>query len=676
MEPYLQTIIICASLFPPLLNAQVRLSAMEPFNENALLMSDQENLQPEALEQLLASEEKKTDLNKAGEEELLKLGLHEKQIKALLSYRQSNGPLTSIYELQVMEEFDLSTLDEINDFITLTNPLALPEKWPKKIFDDKNNYLLLRTGFRIGEEEYEAKNKFSVPNPSVLTRFRSAKPKEYSIGFTMEKDAGESITWNPSSRIFGMDFYSAHVSLENIGRIKHLILGDYTFQTGEGLLFSTGLGLGKSYETILSVKKALDGLKPYISSMEDGFFRGSACTISLSPTLELTTLFSLDAKDATLSWESNPVSFRAINTSGLHKTESEIAGKDQLLEAEVGGSLKYTNSLKTKTFGISCLYTRFSHPQIKPDLLRNYFEFSGNENMAISHSGSINFKNMLLFYEGGLSNGMAFGGVAGTLISLTENIGFSTVLRHYSPSFVSFYAGALKESSRNLNERGSYSGLQIGLRKNLSFSVYMDVFRFPWLKYNIDAPSNGYEYLLFLTWKPVKGYQVRVKFREESKTSNTAGDKLYSVAPRRKYNYMLDLYSEAQDHIKFRTRVQGSSFLYNKQISHGFLLSEDLIFDLGKITISTRAALFDTFDFETRQFVYERDVLYSFSLPSFQGRGLRTYLLFNMKVSKKIDFWLKCSRTTKIETEDTTNTATTPAMGRTTDLRIQLRYKI
>ena len=673
MEHYLQIVIISLSIFPPSLHAQIHLSDMGPFEENDLLMTEPEYLRPEALEQLLTREEKKTDLNNAGKEELIKLGLDEKQISSLLAYRQTHGPLASVYELQVMDEFDLSTLNKINDFITLTHPLALPQKWSKKILDDKNNYFLLRTGKKMGEEN---KNQSFGPDMSILTRFRSAKPREYSLGFTMEKDAGESITWRPSSRIYGMDFYSAHVSLENTGRIKHFILGDYTFQTGEGLLFSAGLGLGKSHETILSVKKAFEGIKPYISSMEDGFFRGSACTVSLSPTIDLTTLFSLDAKDASLSNENGPVSFRAINTSGLHETENQISNKDQLLEGNVGGSFKYMNRMNTRTFGVSWLYTRFNYPQIKVDHLRNYHGFSGNHNLAISHHGSVNYKNILLYYEGGVSNGSDFGGVAGTLISMTDNISFSTVLRNYSPSFVSFYAGALKESSRNLNEQGIYSGLQINLRKNLSLSSYMDIFRFPWLKFNTDVPSHGYEYLIFMAWKPMKGYLVRVKFREECKASNSGGGKLYSVAVNKKYNYMLDLFSEAQDQIKFRTRLQGTSLLANNHATHGFLLSEDLILDLKNITLSTRAALFDTFGFETRQFIYERDVLYSFSLPAFQGRGLRTYFLFKMKVSKKIDFWLKCSRTIQTETSESPRTTTVSGNGRTTDLRIQWRFKI
>ena len=56
-------------------------------------------------------------------------------------------------------------------------------------------------------------------------------------------------------------------------------------------------------------------------------------------------------------------------------------------------------------------------------------------------------------------------------------------------------------------------------------------------------------------------------------------------------------------------------------------------------------ALFDTDDFNTRQYAYENDVLYSFSIPFFSGSGMRNYIVSRINLTKNIGLWLKYSRT-------------------------------
>ncbi len=55
--------------------------------------------------------------------------------------------------------------------------------------------------------------------------------------------------------------------------------------------------------------------------------------------------------------------------------------------------------------------------------------------------------------------------------------------------------------------------------------------------------------------------------------------------------------------------------------------------------------MFDKDDFDKRQYIYERDVLYAFSIPALSGRGLRSYFVLRFKASRKLDFWIKYSRT-------------------------------
>ncbi|MDB5240154.1 MAG: hypothetical protein JWP57_779, partial [Spirosoma sp.] len=55
---------------------------------------------------------------------------------------------------------------------------------------------------------------------------------------------------------------------------------------------------------------------------------------------------------------------------------------------------------------------------------------------------------------------------------------------------------------------------------------------------------------------------------------------------------------------------------------------------------------------DSRQYVYERDVLYAFSFPAYFNRGVRHYLLAQYSLNRHLDLWVRWARTdyTNIET--------------------------
>jgi hypothetical protein len=72
---------------------------------------------------------------------------------------------------------------------------------------------------------------------------------------------------------------------------------------------------------------------------------------------------------------------------------------------------------------------------------------------------------------------------------------------------------------------------------------------------------------------------------------------------------------------------------------------QDVNYQVGKWSIGGRVALFGTDDYDARQYVYERDVLYAFSFPAYYNRGLRHYLLLQYGASRHLDLWLRWART-------------------------------
>ena len=103
-------------------------------------------------------------------------------------------------------------------------------------------------GFKNSEED----QGFLGDPYKYLMRYRITRYGDYSMGFTFEKDAGEVIEMNAANKQLGFDFASAHLYRENIGLMDKLALGDFRMQFGQGLIFASGFGTGKSAQTILS----------------------------------------------------------------------------------------------------------------------------------------------------------------------------------------------------------------------------------------------------------------------------------------------------------------------------------------------------------------------------------------------------------------------------------------
>ncbi|MCK5470233.1 MAG: helix-hairpin-helix domain-containing protein, partial [Cyclobacteriaceae bacterium] len=66
---------------------------------------------------------------------------------------------------------------------------------------------------------------------------------------------------------------------------------------------------------------------------------------------------------------------------------------------------------------------------------------------------------------------------------------------------------------------------------------------------------------------------------------------------------------------------------------------------------STRFAIFDTDNYDNRQFIYERDLLYVYSIPSFYNQGVRYYIVGRYNLSKNVSFWIKFAQTKYYGTE-------------------------
>jgi hypothetical protein len=600
----------------------------------------------ENLMQVLANP---VDLNKVTEEELRLLhALDENQIKAFFNYRLQQGQLYSIYELQVIPEFDLVTIKKLQPFIRITDAQnEIDHALFHRMFLEENNYFLTRYERTIERKEgfnlSDPLRKFEGSEDKLYLRYRSAKANDFSIGFTVEKDAGEKMLWSTKTQRYGFDFLSYHFQFKNKGRIKNLIAGDFQCQFGQGLVLGGAFGLGKGSETITTVRRSNAGLLPYTSAIESGYLRGAAATYELSKHLFITAFHSSIKRDASVQNDSLSETISSFQSTGFHRSENEISYRKKVTERNYGAVLNYKiNSLDA---GIIFHKIDFGSPILKNATPYNQFSFSGNQNTTLGFFLNYSFKNSNFFSETAKSLNGGHGTVAGVLTALHQNFDVALIYRRYDKDYHSFYANAFSENTLPQNESGFYWGWKYNWKRRFTIAGYSDFFHFPWLAFRRYAPANGYEWLVRLSYQPTRNILVYAQVREEYKPRNSGNEaNLYSVNAALKRHYWFSASYVVAPGLSLKTRLQFNTFS-TEQKTKGMVVLQDVSYSFQKFQITARHALFDAENYENRNYVYENDAWMAFSLPAYYGVGTRNYILLEYKASKRMSFWLRYART-------------------------------
>ncbi len=670
---------------------------LDLFIQELFAVQDQDLNYEEVYENLLQRYRNPLDLNRATKDDLANLYiLSQLQINELLKHRTTFGDFLSVYELQSVPNFDLDIIYKLMPFVEIDNSnwKNISQNLLQRIQNADTRYLLVRTDrtleTRLGyTPEATTSQRYTGSPERTYMRFRISQSQDFSMGFTLEKDAGEQYIWDKNTNRYGMDYISFHFFVQpQKSKFKSIALGDYQLQIGQGLLLSAGFAIGKGAETVQTTRRSQLGLRPYNATLESGYLRGGAFTYNPIKNLDVTLFYSNTARNGLVSTDTtdNEIEsvLESIRQTGLHRTQNEINGKGKFREQTMGGDITWNFPKKNLQIGVTYLHTLYNvnfqrNYRNAKDSILYQFEFSGKENYNIGTHFSYIWQNISFFGEGAISKSGGKGGIVGMVASLSPKVEFALNLRHYDRNFHTFWGNALSEGTRNINEQGIYWGIKYTHNRKWKFAGYYDYFKFGWLRYRVDAPSEGYEYLLRLTHNFSKKITIYGQMREENKARNLSSDisttNYRNVQQAQKRNFILDLDFQTEKIFSFNTRVQFSTFDFAGNQTSGFAVVQDLGIKLKKLRLNGRYALFGTDDYDNRQYVFEKDVLWFFSIPAYYGEGVRFYLLAQYNVNKKIDFWIKYSQF-QFQKQDQISSAGETINGNTrTDIRLQMRYK-
>jgi hypothetical protein len=610
---------------------------LEDFLQNSAAESGDFDLNGQ-FDHLAAYLKRPLNLNRCDEAELRELGLlNDVQIHNLLQYRQQAGPFLALYELQVIPGFDLPLVRYLAPFLTTGGDIDDFQASILEMLQDGRNEAQLRWS-RIAEVqkgfvEPRAENAYLGDPNQLFFRWRHTFYNRLSMGITAEKDRGEEFFKGNNRQ--GFDFYSAHFFLNNYRKkLKALALGDFNASFGQGLILFSGFGTGKSAFSTL-VKRNARPLRAYASANEANFQRGAGVHYAISPKLELTAFYSNRLRDGnvsavdTLEEEDRLATFSSFIDAGFHRTTREMEDKNAVRHQISGLSLQYQH--RNYHFGLNNVYHHFDQAlQLTPQPY-NRFYFQGQNLFNTSVDYSARWGNLNAFGETAWSNNGALATLNGLLMTLDRKVDAAVVYRHYPRNFQAIGASSFGETDGARNEEGLYLGLEVRPRSGWTLNAYYDLWRHPWLRFQVDAPSRGMEWRLRLTYEKRRRMRAFVELRQENKEKNAFNNETpYNfLAPTRLLQLRTYFSNQVSKTLELRTRADWG--YWNDRANpqeFGFVVLQDVIFQpIGSpLSFSSRLALFDTDSYNVRFYYYENDLLNTFAIPPYYNRGSRFYL--------------------------------------------------
>lgn len=595
------------------------------------------------------------NLNTADEDDFREIiFLTEFQINNILNYRRRNRSFQTVYELQFVVGMDPLTIRRLLPFVVAEDaaeerPLNIENVFRhgrSDLFLRHQRVLQERAGYKeippeILEENPDRSRYLGSPDRLYL-RYGHRYRNQIFWGLTADKSPGEQFF--QGAQKYGFDFYSAHLQIDDIGILNTLVLGDFVAEFGQGLTLWSGMTFGKSAQA-LNVSKRPRGVRRYTSVNQVNYFRGVAASVDLG-VFDVTSFVSYKPLSGAIQVDTSFLEPEQYVTSflstGFHRTPSEVARRNSINEFATGGNVTLnTGGIK---FGATGIYTQYSVPMYGVDQPYRLFEFEGNSNANFGVDYVTSIRRVNLFGEASMSENLGWAVLQGALIDFVPEFKLSAVFRHLEPDYQALYAAPFAESGRGNNETGLFLGFEYYPYPNWRLDGYFDTWRHPWLRFGVNAPSAGHEYLLQLNHYPQRNidmhFRARLKKREINNTASE--DNIRGITASETYRYRYHI-SYRVNMWRLQSRVEVAQHIMNNETEWGYLVYQDFQFRPTAIPLvaTLRLAAFDTDSWATRIFAYEPDILYAFSIPAYHKQGLRTALVLSYDISNRITAWFK-----------------------------------
>ena len=575
----------------------------------------------ELYDNLLDLQRNGININTATRQELESLPfLSEKQVMDILEYIHFHGALKSINELMSIESIDYSTRQLLQEFLYAGDK---PEKgFPslKNIMTWGKNELSLYTKIPTYERAGDASNGDYLGYPyKFWARYSFSYAKNVRIGIVASQDAGEPFF--SQSNKYGFDQYSGFIQINGLGSVESLIVGRYSVSAGMGLVMNNSFSLGKT-AMLQDFGRQRNALRPHTSASENGYMQGAAATIRLSDAIRLTPFLSYRKTDATLNIDG---SISSLIYTGYHRTLSELNKKNNT--SLTAGGMNARWNLEDFSLGATAVFTHINRP-LSPNKSATYkkiypegsnffnaslnyswlhYPFSVNGETAINANGAIATMNTLGWH-------------------LSQYVEMMGIYRFYSFNYYSLYANAFSEGGKTQNESGLYLGVRWQPKYGIDIQAYTDLAYFAWPRYGVSQSSYAIDNVVSASYKTgnwlLSGkYRLHLRQKDSKSVANLSWQTEHRLRIGAEWTGGGWTSRSQLDFTSVSSTSESSS------LSQGFMITENIGYDIGKWLIFAGGKYFNTDGYDSRLYSYERAMPHTFSFPAYYGHGIRYSLV-------------------------------------------------
>ena len=624
------------------------------------------------LEELSNRLQEPVNLNSATREQLEQFPfLSDIQIEHLLAYIYIHGQMETIYELQLVEELDRQTIQYLLPFVCIKAINNEPAFRWKTMLKDAGRYGKNEVLTRLDIPFYKRKGyEHTYLGPSVYNsvKYTFRYRDQLYAGGVAEKDAGEPFA--ALHNRYGYDYYSFYLLLQNCGRLKSLAVGNYRLSFGQGLVMSTDYLMGKTIYAS-SFNNRSTGIKKHSSTDEYNYFRGVATTVALTKRLSVSAFYSHRNMDGVVT----DGEITSVYKTGLHRSRKEADKKNLLTSQLTGGNVSYQqNHIR---LGITGVYYVFNRPY-EPELTGySKYNIHGNHfyNLGIDYA----YRWRRFSFQGETAIGKkGWASLNRLQYSPVQDIQFMLIHRFYSYDYWAMYAHSFGEGSTVQNEQGYYVGLETTPFSHWRFFVSFDLFSFPWKKYRINKPSRGTDGLIQATFTPRTNLSMYLKYRYKQKERDLTGSKGTLTLPIFHHQLRYRLNYSLNDVFSSRTTLDYNHFhSQDRAATKGYQVTQMISSQLPwtRLFADVQGSYFCTDDYDSRVYVSEKGLLYTFYTPSFQGRGFRCAVRLRYELNKHWLFITKFGETIYLNRNEIGSGNDLIYGNKKADIQMQLRIK-
>lgn len=604
--------------------------------------------------------------------------LTENETRAIIRHRELYGDLVDIYELQAIRGLPIAKARLLKEISTVANQRSLSGTTALA----NEHVLYLKTRYTLQEQKGFRSDgttpaKYTGSRPSLYARWRGKTSSGWDMGITLEKDAGERL-WTEAE---GLDFFSFFIQKKNLNQyVKHLGIGDYHLRIGQGLTMMTGFANGKSSLTTDILPRG-QSMRPFTSASENAALRGIIGEVALTDRLSgmaYTSYRDLDANEL-FDENDNVRGVSSYQTSGNHRTVSELDDQDALGQTISGLSVRYDlpHGDHLRLNGITMSQ---SLPLDRSDRPYNQLRWEGTQLTNLSIDGSYSLSSVFLSGEVAHSLQSGWARMISASTSLDPKLNMTLLYRDFDADYHAIRGSTFSERSAVENERGLYLGLEYQPHKKWRINAYIDQWSHDWLRFNVDAPTQGSDYLLRVLYRQRKKRDIYLQLRWKNTQEEGDEERRYDyIADRSTYKIRAHWSEIASDTWEWRARAEVALSTLEQDKDKGYgIYTEGVWTPSGSgLSLSGRVMYFDVDGSAARIYAYERDLQYEYSIPGWSGTGWRYYALAKYRINKKLKAELKIAHTQYSDDRETISSGNTEIQGAgRTDIKLQLRYKL